>query len=80
MNCRNEWGIPVIPEPLLKRLDHHIHGLLADIGVLEQRLDSFVDQEDIVERFIAAWDAVLIEVESSVISQIERGKKKVKIA
>ena len=69
----------MIPAKLTERLDHEIYGLLADLGFVQQRTDSFVDQEDLVERFIEAWNAVVDKIEAAVMKQIEQGKTKVKI-
>jgi len=69
----------MIPVQLAKRLDREIHGLLADLGILEQRTDEFVDQEELVKRFIKAWNEVVAKIEKEVIKQIEKGKKEVKI-
>ena len=64
---------------LAERLDREIHGLLADLGILEQRTDEFVDQEELVKRFIAAWVKVVDDIEEKVIKQVQAGKQKVKI-
>ena len=69
----------MIPAPLIQRLDREIYGLLADLGILEQRTDEFVDQEDLVKRFISAWVKVVEKIEQKVLKQIEAGKTKVKI-
>lgn len=69
----------MIPVQLAKRLDREIHGLLADLGILEQRTDEFVDQEELVKSFIKAWNEVVAKIEKEVIKQIEKGKKEVKI-
>jgi len=69
----------MIPITLAKRLDREIHGLLADLGILEQRTDEFVDQEDMVKRFMRAWVKVVEKIEQKVMKQVEAGKTKVKI-
>ena len=62
-----------------KRLDREIHGLLIDIGLMQKRTDEFVDQEELVKRFIEAWVKVVEKIEKKVIKQVEQGKKRVKI-
>lgn len=69
----------MIPVQLARRLDREICGLLVDIGLLEQRTDKFVDQEDLVKRFIGAWNKVVEKIEKKVLEQVEAGKTKVKI-
>jgi len=69
----------MIPVILAERLDREIHGLLADLGILEQRMDEFVDQEDLVKRFMHAWVKVVEKIEQKVMKQVEAGKTKVKI-
>jgi len=64
---------------LEQSLEREIHGVLADLGIMEQRTDEFVDQEDIVKRFHGALGAVLEAVEKDVIKQVKAGKRKVKI-
>jgi len=64
---------------LYERLDREIHGLLADLGFMEQRTDEFVDQEGIVKRFRHAWVEVVDKVEEKVVKQVEAGKTKVKV-
>ena len=62
-----------------KRIDFEIHGLLADLGIMEQRTDEFVDQDDIIDRFQDALGKVIDKVEKNVIAQVKKGKKKVKL-
>jgi len=69
----------MIPQALAQRLDREIYGLLADIGIVEQRRDEFVDQEELVKRFIRAWVKVVEKIEQKVMKQVEAGKTKVKI-
>jgi len=64
---------------LYKRLEREVHGLLADLGLMQQRTDEFVDQEDIVKRFIQTWVKVVDKIEVKVIKQIEAWKTKVKV-
>ena len=64
---------------LAKKLDREIHGFLTDMGILEQRTDEFVDQEDIVERFHGALGEVIEKIEKDVVKQVKGGKRKVKI-
>jgi len=63
----------------LGRLDREIHGLLTDLGIIEQRTDEFVDQEELVKRFMAAWREVVEKIEVKVIKQVKAGKTEVKI-
>ena len=69
----------MIPVPLAQRLDREIHGLLTAIGMLQQRTDEFVDQEELVKRFIAAWVKVVEKIEATVIKQVEAGETRVKV-
>ena len=69
----------MITKALAERLDREIHGLLVDIGIAEQRTDEFVDQEDLVKRFIAAGVMVVEKIEEKVMKQVKKGKMKVKI-
>jgi len=69
----------MITKALAERLDREIYGLLVDIGILEQRTDEFVDQEDLVKRFISAWVKVVEKIEKKVLKQVEAGKTKVKV-
>ena len=69
----------MISTQIAQRLDREIHGLLVDLGILEQRTDGFVDQEKLVERFVTAWRKVVEKIERKVIKQVEAGKTKVKI-
>jgi len=69
----------MITKELAERLDREIYGLLVDIGILEQRTDEFVDQEDLVKRFISAWVKVVEKIEKKVLKQVEAGKTKVKV-
>ena len=69
----------MITEALAERLDREIYGFLVDIGILEQRTDEFVDQEDLVKRFISAWVKVVEKIEKKVLKQVEAGKTKVKV-
>ena len=69
----------MIPRTLAKRLDREIHGVLADLGILEQRTDEFVDQEGLVKRFIEAWGEVVDKIEKKVLKQVEKGKTEVNI-
>ena len=64
---------------LAGRLERELHGLLADIGLLEQRTDEFTDQEPLVRRFLAAWRKVVDKMEREAIAQIEAGKTRVRI-
>ena len=64
---------------LYERLDREIHGLLVDLGLMEQRTDEFVDQERLVKRFTEAWVNVVEKIEEKVVKQIEAGKTKVKV-
>jgi hypothetical protein len=67
------------PQRGLRLLDREIHGLLVDMGMLEQRMDEFVDQEALVERFLKAWVKIVEGIEKDVIKQVEGGKTKVKV-
>jgi len=69
----------MISPQLAERLDREIYGFLADMGIVEQRTDEFVDQENLVSRFIAAWEKVVEKIEKNVLKQVEAGKTKVKI-
>jgi len=69
----------MISDTLAERIDREIHGLLADIGIIEQRTDEFVSQDDLVKRFMRAWAKVVDTIEETVIAQIDRGKMKVKV-
>jgi len=69
----------MITKALAERLDREIYGLLVDIGILEQRTDEFVDQEDLVKRFISAWVKIVEKIEKKVLKQVEKGKTKVKV-
>ena len=69
----------MITKALAERLDREIHGLLVDIGIAEQRTDEFVDQEDLVKRFIQAWVKVVEKIEKKIMKQVEAGKMKVKV-
>jgi len=64
---------------IYRRLEREIHGLLCDMGLATQRMDEFVDQEDLVKRFIGAWNAVVEKIEKNVMKQLAAGKTKVKI-
>jgi hypothetical protein len=79
-----EIGFPttdsgMTPQRGLRLLDREIHGLLVDMGMLEQRMDEFVDQEALVERFLKAWVKIVEGIEKDVIKQVESGKTKVKV-
>ena len=69
----------IIPVQLAKRLDREIYGFLADLGILEQRTDEFVYQEELVKKFIKAWNKVVEKIEKKVLEQIKKGKTEVKI-
>ena len=69
----------MITKALVERLDREIFGLLVDLGIVEQRTDEFVDQEDLVKRFIKEWVKVVEKIEKKVMKQVEKGKTKVKI-
>jgi len=69
----------MIPVQLAQRLDREIYGFLADLGIVEQRTDEFVDQEDLVKRFINDWVKVVEKIEKKVMKQVEAGKTKVAI-
>ena len=64
---------------IYQRLDREIHGLLADLGLMQQRTDEFVDQEELVKRFIEAWVKAVEKIEEKVVKQVEAGKTKVKV-
>ena len=74
-NDNNGEGERRFATTIYQRLDREIHGLLADLGLMQQRTDEFVDQEELVKRFIEAWVKVVDKVEEKVIKQIEAGKK-----
>ena len=69
----------MLNKTLALRLDREIHGLLTAIGMLQQRTDEFVDQEELVKRFIAAWVKVVEKIEATVIKQVEAGETRVKV-
>ena len=69
----------VLSAKLIERLDHEIFGLLCDLGLAQQRTDEFMDQEELVERFLIAWRKVITELRKKVIRQIEKGKTEIKL-
>jgi len=64
---------------IYQRLEREIHGLLADLGLMQQRTDEFVDQEELVQRFIKEWVKIIKKIEDKVVKQVEAGKTKVKV-
>ena len=63
---------------VLIRLRQAIDDLLSTIGVIGQRLDSLVNQEPMVKRFMKAWKPIVKGLRKSSIAQYKStGKIKV---
>ena len=60
---------------MTKTLEREIDCILAFVGVIEQRTDEFVDQEDLVKRFMAAWSKAVDKIQEKVIEQVKKGKE-----
>jgi hypothetical protein len=77
INKGRHTGLPL--QVVYERLEREIHGFLCDMGMAAQRTDEFIDQEELVKRFIVAWNAVVEKIKTDVMKQVEAGKMKVKI-
>lgn len=60
-------------------LERQVHNLLSDLGLIEQRMDEFVDQQAMVNEFLKRWNEVVFDIRDDVLRQIAVGKRKIEL-